>query len=132
MCVFCKIVKGEMRPSIIYEDQIAMAFLDISPINEGHLLLVPKEHYLDADDMPKELYLHLMELSQELISAVKKTYPAPGYSMMQNGGQFNDIGHYHLHIFPRYEGDGFGWTFGEQHSDCNQKIADKIKSNMKC
>ena len=130
MCVFCKIVSGEIEPSIIYEDQTAMAFLDIEPINEGHLLLIPKDHYLDADDMPRELYLHLMELSQRLIRAVKQTYPSPGYSMMQNGGQFNDIGHYHLHLFPRYEGDGFGWTFGKQHHEFNQYIADKIKLNL--
>lgn len=130
MCVFCKIVNKEIEPFTIYEDERAMAFLDIEPINEGHLLLIPKEHYLDADDMPKELYLHLMELSQRLIRAMKQTYPAPGYTMMQNGGQFNDIGHYHLHIFPRYEGDGFGWTFGDQQKEYNQLIADKIKSKL--
>lgn len=46
---------------------------------------------------------------------------------MQNGGEFNDIGHYHMHIFPRFKGDGFGWTFSEAKHDFSQKIATELK-----
>jgi len=93
-------------------------------------ILIPKEHYLDADDMPNELFLHLMELSKDFIKAIKKTYNSPGYSIMQNGGKFNDIGHYHTHIFPRYNNDKFGWTYDEQNKEYNQEIADEINANM--
>ena len=51
-----------------------------------------------------------------------------GYSIMQNGGEFNDIGHYHLHIFPRFKGDGFGWTSGEGKKSCGKEVAAKLRS----
>lgn len=113
MCLFCKIVKGEINSKKVYEDDLVLAFLDIEPINKGHMLLIPKKHYLDGDDMPEELYLHLMKISRELITNIKKEYKPDGYSIMQNGGEFNDIGHYHLHIFPRYMNDKFSWIFSK-------------------
>jgi histidine triad (HIT) family protein len=51
-------------------------------------------------------------------------------AFMQNGGAFNDIGHYHLHVFPRYKNDGFGWTANNKTEAVEQQIADKIKNNM--
>ncbi len=107
-CIFCN--KEKITTDIVYEDDLVMAFLDMNPINAGHMLLVPKQHYLDADEMPDELLAHLMIVSKKLIASIKKEYSPNGYSIMQNGGDFNDIGHYHMHIFPRYHGDGFGWT----------------------
>lgn len=129
-CIFCKIVGGEVQSIKIYEDSMVIAFLDVEPINEGHVLLIPRDHYLDADEMPIEILIHLTEISQKLISAIKKTYRSPGYSIMQNGGIFNDIGHYHMHIFPRYEDDKFSWTSDTKYHDFNQNIADKIRINM--
>lgn len=130
MCEFCKIVKGEIKPCLIFEDAISMAFLDIDPINEGHILLIPKEHYLDADEMPDDLLTHLILVSKQLVKALKKTYQPDGYSIMQNGGTFNEIGHYHLHIFPRYEGDGFGWTASELEKHFSPEIAERIKEHL--
>ena len=69
--------------------------MDMEPINEGHILLVPKEHYLDVD----EILSHLMIISKKIVSVLKEIYRPNGYSIMQNGGEFNDVGHYHLHIF---------------------------------
>lgn len=111
-CIFCN--KENLSAGIVYEDEYVMAFMDIEPINEGHVLLITKEHYLDVDEIPDELLAHLMSVSKKIVAALKKTYHADGYSIMQNGGKFNDIGHYHLHIFPRYENDGFGWTYGDE------------------
>ena len=76
--------------------------------------------------MPAELLKELMETSQKLVTAVKKVYQPEGYSIMQNGGAFNDVGHYHLHIFPRYSGDGFGWTDSGKQFEHSQNVADKI------
>ncbi len=53
-----------------------------------------------------------------------------GYSIMQNGGEFNDVGHYHLHIFPRYVGDGFGWTYGSEEKAVNPEIAKQIRKYL--
>ena len=106
---------------------MVMAFLDMDPINEGHVLLVPKNHYLDVDEMPDEILTHLMLVSKKIVAVLKEIYKPDGYSIMQNGGEFNDIGHYHLHIFPRYKGDGFGWTYGEGVKNVNGEIAGRIK-----
>lgn len=127
-CIFCKIVKGELPANIIYEDESIMCFLDIYPFNEGHVLIIPKNHYLDADEIPTEILSSMMVLSKEVVRAIKEKYSPAGYSIMQNGGVFNDIGHYHMHIFPRYKGDGFGWTFGDKKHDFSQEIATELKN----
>lgn len=126
MCVFCDIANKKIETSVVYENNNVMAFLDYEPINEGHILLIPKKHYLDVDELPAELLKELMETSQKLVTAVKKVYQPEGYSIMQNGGAFNDVGHYHLHIFPRYSGDGFGWTDSGKQFEHSQNVADKI------
>ena len=130
MCLFCDIANKEVNTNIIYEDELVMAFLDIEPINEGHMLLIPKTHYLDVDEIPLEVLNHLMMIAQKLVKTIKKVYCPDGYSIMQNGGAFNDIGHYHLHIFPRYRGDGFGWTDADQEFDVSHVVVDKIQKRL--
>lgn len=126
MCIFCDIANKKLKSYIVYEDTLCMAFLDNDPINEGHILLIPMEHYLDVDDLSEELLNHIMKISQKIVKTIKKIYNCDGYTIMQNGGMFNDIGHYHLHIFPRYKSDGFGWISSSRFK-ARQKTADKIK-----
>ena len=128
-CIFCH--KEKLTTDIVYEDELVMAFMDMDPINEGHILLVPKAHYLDVDEMSDETLSHLMLISKRIVAALKEIYKPNGYTIMQNGGEFNDVGHYHLHIFPRYTGDGFGWTYGEEIKDVNSAIANRIKEVIK-
>ena len=126
MCVFCNIVSKEIDAYIVYESNNVMAFLDNDPINEGHILLIPKKHYLDIDEIPDELLEELMIVSKKIVKAVKEVYKPNGYSIMQNGGEFNDIGHYHLHIFPRYLNDGFSWISSNESFKCSREIAEKL------
>ncbi len=127
-CVFCS--RDKLVTDFVYEDESVMAFMDMDPINEGHILLVPKEHYLDVDEIPDETLSRLMIVSKKIVSALKAVYKPDGYSIMQNGGAFNDVGHYHMHIFPRYNGDGFGWTYGEEIKDVNAEIAERIRERI--
>ena len=129
-CIFCEIVKGESPVNLIYQDELIMSFLTIEPLNEGHVLIIPKNHYLDADEIPTEILLSIMALSQKIIKVIKEKYSPDGYSIMQNGGEFNDIGHYHMHVFPRYKGDGFGWTFGDANHDFSQSLATELKDRL--
>lgn len=130
MCIFCDIANKKLEANIVYEDEVVMAFLDCDPINEGHVLLIPKAHYLDVDEMPADVLKHLMEISQKLVIAVKKLYRPDGYSIIQNGGMFNDVGHYHLHVFPRYKNDGFGWTFSDEVYNSSKEVADRIREKL--
>lgn len=129
-CIFCKIANKEVESNIVYESNNIVAFLDVDPINEGHILVIPKEHYLDIDEIPKELLTHLLDITQKIVIAIKKIYNPNGYSIMQNGGEFNDIGHFHLHIFPRYQNDGFGWKCTENEINVSQEIASNIRKSL--
>ena len=130
MCVFCEIAARKRPAEIVYTDAICTAFLDADPIAEGHVLLIPNAHYLDADDMPQDVFVHLMCVSRRILSALKRAYRPAGYSMMQNGGAFNDVGHYHLHIFPRNENDGFGWTSADTACDVSSAVASRIRAEL--
>lgn len=127
-CVFCH--REEIVTDIVYEDEIVMAFMDMDPVNEGHVLLVPRQHYLDADEIPDQELSHLMIVSKRIIAAIKSVYDPDGYSIMQNGGLYNDVGHYHMHIFPRYKDDGFGWTYVNGMKNVNAEIAKRIKDSI--
>ncbi len=126
MCIFCDIAKHTLDANIVYEDDLIIAFLDSNPINEGHILIVPKEHYLDIDEIPEGITSHIIYIAKRIVTAIKNIYHPNGYSIMQNGGKFNDIGHFHLHIFPRYLNDGFDWTDGEKEVEYSKRVAEKI------
>ena len=95
-CPFCKIIKKQAEAHIIYESENIIAFLDIDPINEGHILIVPKLHEASIDDMPTNVLTEIVELAQRVVMAFKEVYHIVGYSIMQNGGEFCDFGHGHF------------------------------------
>lgn len=71
-CVFCH--KEKLITDIVYEDELFMAFMDMEPINEGHILVVPKMHYLDVDETPDEVLSHLMLISKKIVVVLKEIY----------------------------------------------------------
>lgn len=129
-CIFCEIVQGKLDANIIYEDDLILAFMDIDPINIGHILLVTKVHKLDVDELTEEEFKRIMDVSKLLVRVIKNKFNLDGYSIMQNGGMFNDIGHYHLHVFPRYRNDGFGWTYGEIEEHDIKEIGEELASYL--
>jgi diadenosine tetraphosphate (Ap4A) HIT family hydrolase len=100
-----------VRSLVVYEDDLVTCFLSKEPISEGHTLVVPKKPYLDSDELDTQTAEHIMRASMLVSKALKSIYHPDGISIMQNGGAFNDVGHYHMHVFCRFTGDGFGWTF---------------------
>lgn len=110
-CVFCQIIKKESPAEIIFENHNIIAFLDIDPINDGHVLVIPKEHLQDLDGLEENLLCEITKYTKHILKTLNKVFRMEGYSIMHNGGYFDDIGHFHLHIFPRYRNDGFSWTY---------------------
>ncbi|WP_336772734.1 HIT family protein [Paenibacillus sp. MMO-58] len=110
-CLGCRIARG-MEPdlNIVYENEYLTCVLDIAPFNEGHLLILPKQHYLDVEELDSETAKAIMAASQKLSIALKQVFRPDGISICQNGGIFNDLTHYHMHLIPRYKGDGFSWS----------------------
>ena len=75
--------------------------------------------------------LHVvMEISRLLVKTLKQSFELDGYSIIQNGGQFNDIGHYHMHVFPRYKDDGFGWKFNDIEPKEIKEMGRKMKEKL--
>jgi len=110
-CLGCRIAAGiEPNLNIVFENALVTCVLDIAPFNEGHVLIIPKKHYLDVEEMDSETAYAIMAASQKLSSVIKDTFKPDGITICQNGGKFNDLTHYHMHLIPRYEGDGFSWS----------------------
>lgn len=108
-CIFCEIVHGAGEASICYEDGRAMAFMDIQPVNPGHVLIVPKEHFDSLDDVPADLAAHLFQVALQLRPVVQRVTRSPDLNIVVNSGEAagQNVFHFHVHLIPRREGDGF-------------------------
>ena len=129
-CVFCHIINKTQPAHIIYENDKLTSFLDIDPINEGHILIVPKQHTATIEELSDETLVAIMSAAKRIVASQKKVYGNEGYSIMQNGGKFCDFGHAHFHVFPRYDNDGFGWSYGSGEKYVNEEVAESIRGNI--
>ncbi len=112
-CVFCRIVAGQIPALKIAEDDTALAFLDIGPLAEGHVLVIPREHYARLEDMEPELVGRITGHLPRLAKAVLQATGASGYNVLQNNGKVSgqEVMHVHFHIIPRGAGDGLGYRW---------------------
>ena len=108
-CTFCDLIKGAAEVSVCYEDADAIAFMDIQPVNPGHVLVVPRAHYESVLDVPAELGVHLFRVTMRLAGAVRRVIRSDDLNIVVNSGAAagQDEPHYHVHIIPRRPGDGF-------------------------
>jgi len=104
--MFCKIARKEEIANLIYEDDSIIVFLDINPVNEGHTLVIPKEHLATIYDLHDEDVAHLFKIVRRIAIAVKKGVNAEGIVITQRNGKAagQRIPHLHVHVIPRYEG----------------------------
>ena len=103
-CIFCKIANGEINSSKYYEDDIVMAFLDITPDCDGHTLIIPKKHYKDLTDIDMDTLTHIMEVAKKLKLELENKLGCGGLSLLQNNGFCQEVKHFHLHLKPFYKG----------------------------
>ncbi len=129
-CIFCKIIKKEIPTDIIYEDKNFMAFLDIKPVNPGHALIIPKEHYKTILDTPNNTISKIFIKSKQLMSSIKKATKAD-YVVLSIVGL--DVPHFHIHLIPRYFNDGMSnfWPTKEYKENETKEIANKIKEMIR-
>jgi histidine triad (HIT) family protein len=108
-CTFCDLIKGAAEVSMCHEDADSIAFMDIQPVNPGHVLVVPRAHYESLLDVPPEIGLHLFQVTMRLANAVRKVTGRDDMNIVVNSGLAagQDEPHYHVHIIPRRENDGF-------------------------
>jgi len=117
-CIFCRIFAGELPVSLIYRDKVCAAFMDIQPVNPGHFLVVPIEHRPYLADIDAETAGHLMGVAHRLAAALRASdVRCEGINLFLADGKaaMQEVFHVHLHVFPRYVGDGFGLRFGPNY-----------------
>lgn len=99
-CVFCKIVKGEVPSKKVYEDDVVIVIMDIDPFCDGHVLIIPKEHYTDMMDLPQEVLTHINNKAKELTKQIMEKLDKPGMTISYNYGNKQAVKHFHLHLLP--------------------------------
>jgi histidine triad (HIT) family protein len=117
-CIFCKILKGKAQVSIVYEDELSMAFMDIQPVNPGHILVIPKEHAASQDELSDKVTAHLFSVGKKVNAALRKSMvqcEGVNYLLADGAAAGQEVFHIHLHVFPRYKNDGFGFRFSEEY-----------------
>ncbi|MGC8658111.1 MAG: HIT family protein [Desulfomonilaceae bacterium] len=134
-CIFCKIVNGQIPCVKVFEDENALAFMDIAPLNQGHILVIPKNHYETILDIEPDLYGWLGKIASNISVAIQKTLNPDGINIMQlNGKAANQVvPHLHIHIVPRNYGDGLSicaWEPVPGSMDQIKATAEAVRANL--
>ena len=103
MCIFCDIIEGKAPSYKVYEDKYTYAFLDINPVADGHVLLIPKHHEQFIEKLPEKYLTVLFRTMRTLINPIQNAFDAPSSSIAINNGPNAGqiIPHVHIHIIPR-------------------------------
>lgn len=138
-CIFRKILAGETEASFVYRDDVCAAFMDIQPVNPGHLLVVPIRHAAYVADLREEEGAQMFRVAQRLAAALRASgVKCEGVNLFLADGEaaMQEIFHVHLHVFPRCKDDGFGLKFAPRYFQKPERrdldeIAGKIKTSLK-
>lgn len=143
-CIFCKIVAGDIPCHKLWEDDRALAFLDVGPLSEGHALVIPKQHYETLDEVPAETAAAIGAALPALARAIAQATGMTAYNILQNNGTEagQEVPHVHFHLIPRQPGTdrkaattghglpSGGWPAGQVDHEKATKIADIIRRQM--
>lgn len=132
-CIFCKIIEGKIPCAKVYEDNKVIGFLDISPNNKGHCLIVPKQHSTNLLDMEEEDLEATMKAARKVAQAVSKSIN-PDFNIIINNGKSAGqlVFHSHMHIIPRFDNDGLKFdTRHMKYAESEmQEYAEKIRNHI--
>lgn len=134
-CIFCKIVRGSLQSTKLYEDEHMIAFLDSRPITKGHTLIIPKRHAELLVELEDNLVGEMLITAKKIGKALKKSKlncRGINYVMADGAEAGQNIFHVHMHVIPRYRGDGFGLRMPERDDEGEddktlERIALKIR-----
>lgn len=130
-CIFCKIGSGEIPSKKVYENDGAFAFLDIEPLSDGHTLVIPKKHFVEAHEMDGEIWGHVADALEHASKMLVEKLGVKSYNILQNNGRIahQKVMHVHFHIIPRTEDSGLVVTWGETGGDL-EKVYDRLKQQV--
>ena len=110
-CIFCKIANHEIPAHIIFEDDIVMAFLDNDPISDGHTLIIPKKDVMDINSIDSETGKRIIEVAKVIPDKIIKEFKFDGTMLMEVNGIFQDVPHFHLHVFGRNKNNDIKFNY---------------------
>ena len=119
-CIFCDILSGKLPSSVVYQDDRCTALMDIQPINPGHVLVVPNSHATYLADLEEGVGSGLFSVAQRIAAALRASgLRCEGVNLVLADGEAagQEVFHIHLHVFPRFDGDGFGFRFPPGYSN---------------
>lgn len=129
-CIFCKIAAGEIPSKTLYEDEKFRVILDLGPATRGHALILPKRHAANLFELSEEAASEVMVLAKRMANTMREKLMCDGLNLVQNNGETagQTVNHFHLHMIPRYEGDGqkIGWIPNEVTQEELEAIRQKI------
>lgn len=107
-CLFCKIIDGSIPSYTVYEDDKVKAILDINPNNDGHLLVIPKEHKANLYEMDDDTLIYMLNIIREKLKPIlSDKLNIDGLTISQNNDYGQEVKHFHIHVIPRYKNDKF-------------------------
>jgi histidine triad (HIT) family protein len=134
-CVFCKIVKGEIKPHTVYEDEKTLAFLDANPLAKGHTLIIPKIHVSKLENLDEDTAEAFFRTIHKLIAPIQNAVGAQATTIAVNNGKESgqEIPHVHAHIVPRFKGDKGGSVHSimTRRSRISQEEMQKIAESIR-
>ena len=124
-CLFCRIAAGEIPATKVHEDDRAIAFMDINPVTPGHLLVIPRAHSRDLLDIDAGDLAATMEAVQVVAGKAARAVGADGVNVISNCGAAagQTVFHFHVHVVPRTDGDGFRLPLGGAPGDRDEIAA---------
>ena len=132
--IFTKIIRGEIPCQRVFENEHVLAFLDITPLSEGHTLVIPKRQVERLEDLPTEEAAEIARQLGPLAKRICEAVGAEGYNILQNNGKVagQEVTHVHFHIIPRREADGLGYRWKAKPADPDNlaKLADRINESQ--
>ncbi|WP_059106052.1 HIT family protein [Shouchella shacheensis] len=113
-CLGCNLANKNEPVKVVFEDDYVCCFLDHDPYNEGHVLILPKKHIYDVEELDEDTALSIMKASMLISKAIKRLFNPDGITICQNGGVFNELTHYHMHVVPRYKNQSFATFYSDE------------------
>ena len=133
-CVFCKIVAGQLPAAKVHEDELTLAFMDISAVNPGHVLVTVKPHVENIYGLDENLAAAAFQTASRVARALQRAYTPEGVTVYQSNGAAagQTVFHFHLHLVPRYAGDGMRltWPGKTQPRDQLDAAAAKLRNAL--
>lgn len=131
-CIFCAIAARQAEASLVHEDEAVVAFMDLNPVTPGHLLVVPRQHAVGLEDLDSPTSAHVWSVGHDLARALRRSrIRCEGINVLLCDGAvaFQTVFHFHLHVIPRYAGDG--WTLKAEPPERERSLLDSDAQAVK-